>query len=438
VNAEKALASAGAFFFLRSILLSWNSDGSSLLRLKRLFDWNIVMSRELGKQLSRRELLRGSLLASGALLTGFERIHLLAPGPIAQAGPQRGGRMIGTVDFTEEARVPMGTPFGDELDGRMYTDLSKLTDDNPMPPADAFYIRTRASRLLPSQKQWTVTVGGLVEKPFNLAMVDLEKMAKPMGLHLIECAGNSRQIHFGMMSVAGWTGVPVSRVLDGTKLKHEATRVLISGFDRYATTSVNSVPGASWVFTLDELKTSEAFLATEMDGRALTADHGAPVRLVVPGWYGCACIKWVNEITFVDDSADATTQMQEYAARTMQNGVPPLAKDYKPATVDHAAMPIRVEKWSAQGKIAYRVVGILWGGTSPANKLEIRFNPEQDYVPVDHFQQSLKDSWSFWSHGWKPSETGKYMIRLRVKDPRVVARRLDSGYYLRTVEIEEI
>jgi len=389
-------------------------------------------------KLSRRELLRGSLLASGALLTGFERIHLLAPSPSARAGQLQSGKMIGTLDFTEEARVPMGTPFGDELDGRMYTDLSKLTDDNPMPAADAFYIRTRASRLLANQKPWTVTVGGLVEKPFHLAMADLEKMAKPMGLHLMECAGNSRQIHFGMMSVADWTGVPVAQILDVARVNHKATRVLISGFDRYAMSSLNSVPGASWVFELDELKASKAFLATEMDRRALTADHGAPVRLVVPGWYGCACIKWVNEITFVDDAEGATSQMQEYAARTMQNGVPPFAKDYKPATVDHAAMPIRVEKWSAQGKTAYRVVGILWGGTSPANKLEIRFNPEQDYVPVDHFQQSPKDSWSFWSHSWKPSETGKYMIRLRVKEPRVVARRLDSGYYLRTVEIEEI
>lgn len=389
-------------------------------------------------KLSRRELLRGSLLASGALLTGFERIHLHEPGQSRQANRFRGGKMIGTLEFTEEARVPMGTAFGDELDGRMYTDLSKLTDENPVLGADAFYIRTCASQLLAGQRPWTVMVGGLVEKPFNLAMADLEKMAKPMGSHLMECAGNSRQIHFGMMSVADWTGVPISQILDGAKMKHEATRVLISGFDRYATTSVNSVPGASWVFTLDELKAAGAFLATEMDGRALTADHGAPVRLVVPGWYGCACIKWVNEITLVDDDAAATSQMQEYAARTMQNGVPQLAKDYRQATVDHAAMPIRVEKWSAQGKTAYRVVGILWGGSRPVRALEIRFNPEQDYVPVDHFQQSLKDSWSFWSHAWTPSETGKYLIRLRVKEPRIVARRLDSGYYLRTVEIEEI
>jgi DMSO/TMAO reductase YedYZ molybdopterin-dependent catalytic subunit len=396
------------------------------------------MKSDLGKRMSRRELLRSSLLASGALLTGFDRIYLREPGQGAQVGSLSGGKMIGTVEFTGEARVPMGTAFGEELDGRMYTDLSKLTDENPLLPADEFYIRTRASQYLANQKPWSVAVGGLVEKSLTITIADLQKLAKPMGLHLMECAGNTRQIHFGMMSVADWTGVPISEVLDGVKSRREATRVLVSGFDRYATTSVNSVPGASWVFTLDELKAAKAFLATEMDGHALTADHGAPVRLVMPGWYGCACIKWVNEITFVDDTAPATSQMQEYAARTMQNGVPQAAKDYQPAIVDHAAMPIRIEKWSVGGKIAYQVKGILWGGYVPVKTLEIRFNPEQDYVPVETFRQSVKDSWSFWSHSWKPSETGKYLIRLRVKEPRVVTRRLDSGYYLRAVEIEEI
>jgi DMSO/TMAO reductase YedYZ molybdopterin-dependent catalytic subunit len=418
-----------------------NANVSAFLWFERPleeFDENVAMTRGLGRKLSRRDVLRGSLLASGALLTGFERIHLSELGQSHQSDRFRGGKMAGVVEFTEEARVPMGQAFGDELDGRMYTDLSKLTPENQVTPADEFYIRTRASQLLPSQKPWTVQVGGFVEKPLTLAAADLAKMAKPMGLHLMECAGNSRQIHFGMMSVADWTGAPVSQVLDDAKPKPEAARVLISGFDHYATMSVNSVPGASWIFTLRELKAAGAFLATEMNGRTLTLDHGAPVRLVVPGWYGCACIKWVNEIAIVDDNAAATSQMQEYAARTMQKGVPQLAKDYEPATVDHAAMPIRVEKWVVSGKVLYRVVGVLWGGTRAVTALEIRFNPEQDYVPVDHFQQNPKDSWSIWTHAWTPNQTGKYLIRLRVKEPRVVARRLDSGYYLRTVEIEDI
>src|SRR6266566_2842961 len=120
--------------------------------------------------------------------------------------------------------------------------------------------------------------------------------------------------------------------------------------------------------------------STELNGQPLPKDHGAPVRLVVPGWYGCTSIKWVNEITLVEQEVEATSQMREYAARTLQKGVPQLAKDFQPAAIDQAAMPIRIEKWTIADKIQYRVVGIAWGGSQPINVLQIRFNPEEDYV----------------------------------------------------------
>src|SRR4029453_17551387 len=126
--------------------------------------------------------------------------------------------------------------------------------------------------------------------------------------------------------------------------------------------------GGSWIFALDELR--EAFLATGMNGVPLPADHGAPVRLVVPGWYGCVCIKWVNAIEFVDDRVPPTGQMIEFAARTHQRGVPSRAIDFHAAAIDQAAFPVRVEHWSTGSRSAYRVIGILWGGEKPSNALE--------------------------------------------------------------------
>ncbi|MDP9340145.1 MAG: hypothetical protein M3P45_14890, partial [Acidobacteriota bacterium] len=156
------------------------------------------------------------------------------------------------------------------------------------------------------------------------------------------------------------------------------------------------------------------------------------------GWYGCACIKWVDAINIVDDSAEATSQMKEYAARTHQGGVPELARDYQPAIIDQAAMPIRIEKWLIAGKIKYRVVGIAWGGSRPVRLLGIRFSPDEDYVHVDHFQQLDNDPWTLWTHSWAPSAPGIYSIRLAILDPPVRARRLDSGYYVRSVEITDV
>jgi len=101
-------------------------------------------------------------------------------------------------------------------------------------------------------------------------------------------------------------------------------------------------------------------------------------------------------------------------------------------------MPIRVEKWAVDGKIKYRVVGIVWGGSSAVKDLEIRFNPEEDYAPVGSLEQTGQNPWGFWSHAWTPQQIGPYMIRLRVKDAGVIVRRLDLGYYMRSVEITEI
>jgi DMSO/TMAO reductase YedYZ molybdopterin-dependent catalytic subunit len=387
---------------------------------------------------TRREFLQASVIAGGSLLLGFEKFSRLEPFAQQNKDSFQGGKQLGVLDFVGESRAPLDTPLGTELDARLYTDLSDLTPENAVTPIEKFYIRTRASELLENEKVWRIRIGGLAEKSANLTLEDLKTMVKPAGTHLMECAGNARSTRFGLLSAADWAGTPVSEVLGLVRPKSQATRVMISGFDRYSTKSSTSMPGADWVFTLEELKSSKAFLATEMGGKPLTKDHGAPIRLVVPGWYGCTCIKWVNGITLVDDEVEATSQMQEYAGRTHQRGVLRLARDYQPASIDQSAMPIKVEKWLVEGKINYRVVGILWGGSRPVNVLEIRFNPEEDYVRVDSFKQTANDPWSFWTHAWTPKIPGTYMIRLRVKDPPVTTKRLDSGYYVRSVEITEV
>ena len=388
--------------------------------------------------LTRRSLVKASLVSGGAWLVdlagaGWECV-LAAQGKDAFAG----GKQVGTVDFVNEPPVPVEIPQGSELDGRQYTDLSALDAADAVTPAEKFYVRTRASELLPDSATWEVKMEGVVERPVSLAAESLKKTAKPMGTHLMECAGNVRQARFGLLSAGNWAGIPVSEILEHVKAKPASARVLISGFDNYAHESRTSVPGASWIFTREQLEKAGAFLATELNGKLLPRDHGAPVRLVVPGWYGCTCIKWVNEIAFVGEDAEATSQMREYAGRTAQKGVPELAKDFQPAVIEQAAMPVRVEKWSVGGKIRYRVVGIAWGGTQPVKALQIRFNPEEDYVTVDNFHQVKNDPWTLWTHDWSPKAPGTYAIRLAVKEPAAQARRLDSGYYVRSVEITEV
>jgi DMSO/TMAO reductase YedYZ molybdopterin-dependent catalytic subunit len=349
-----------------------------------------------------------------------------------------GGEMLGIVPFAHEGAPTLDTPLGEELDGRLYADVAAVGKEEPTTPIGRFYIRTRASALLNEQDLQAFEIRALAGSPVKVKLEDLRAKARSMGRHLMECAGNTRDGRFGLISVADWIGVPLAEVLQRIPSFPKDARILVSGFDRYASQSASSTPGASWIFSLHDIRSTAAFLATGMDGQPLTRDHGAPARLVVPGWYGCACIKWLNEIRVVPDAAAITSQMQEFAFRTMQRGSPKLARDYQSPAIDQAAMVTRVEKWRVGERIKYRVAGIMWGGTAPVKRLEIRFNPEEDYVSVDEFRQSSNDPWSFWSHSWSPAAPGTYLLRLRVADPVMQTRRLDMGFYVREIEISEV
>ena len=386
---------------------------------------------------TRRSVLRQSLLCASTWVWASNPFRFSGSMLRQSAEGRVKDSLIGLVPFSDEGHPPMGEPIGSELDGRLFTDLSALTPENPIPSTDSFFIRTRSSRLLDTSIPWTIHVTGLVEQPMTISAEALAKKARPMGVHLMECSGNTRTAHYGMMSAAAWDGVPLQEILETAK-PHRDVRLLVSGFDCYQEESMTSEPGASWIFTSDELFSSKAFLATKMNGQPISADHGAPVRLMVPGWYGCVCVKWVNQMEFVPGDAPATSQMQEYAGRTMQTGVPSLARDYRPAVVDAAAMPTRVEKWIVGGKIRYRVMGLQWGSSAPSSIIEIGFDPGGKTVPVKNIPSSQGSNWCFWSYDWSPTRSGKFTIRLRLNAANVSARRLNSGYYDRSVEITEI
>ena len=400
------------------------------------------------RSIARRRFLQNGLELGGALLLGScggggggesgSPTPSPTPPPTPSDCPNQfaGGQQLGVAAFVGESERPLEQAFDSGLDGRLFTDLSKLSATNLVTPSEAFYIRTRSPDLLVPESPWRISVLGLPGSPVELFLDDLLPMAVDQGQQLMECGGNTRSASFGLLSSAEWAGIQLLDAIDQFEIPAGATRLLVSGFDQYSQPSERSTPGASWIFSFDELERSGAFLATELNGAPLPADHGAPVRLVVPGWYGCTCIKWVNELRFVGEDEPATSQMREYASRTHQSGTPALARDYLPAEIDLAALPVRIEKWLVSGAIRYRVVGVQWGGAAHTNKLEIRFG-EGSWESICMTNVSPAP-WALWEHPWRPPATGVYAITLRTTDPSIRTRRLDTGYYLREVAIDQI
>lgn len=399
------------------------------------------VSRGVMRGVGRRELLGGVLSAGGWMLLGCSRdgspgAATPAPGPELCSNGFAGGTFVRNVPFDGEGPAMLDVPTGAGLDGRLFDDLASLAPDARITPTSRFYIRTRYPDGLDPKVPWRLRIDGLVEKETTLALEDFAKLVGPRGTVLLECSGNGGGAFFGMLSTADWDGVPLMALLDATaKRLPAATRVLVSGFDEHSQTSAHSKPGASWIFTLGELAETGAFLATRMNGAPLPPDHGFPLRLVVPGWYGCTCIKWVNAISLVDDQALATSQMLEFASRTMQNGAPMLARDYLPAEIDQTAMPVRIEEWTVGGVTKYRILGLAWGGKRPTDALSIRMNPELPFERVTRCAPitaaTTTATWSWWSYAFEAPRKATYEMRLRADDSSIRTRRLDSGFYAR-------
>ena len=391
----------------------------------------------------------------GIAVTAIDRREFLRLGGLAWLASRRpllgrqsalpGGRLLGTLPLEGDRPAqppPFGRVLGAGLDARLFTDLSTLTPDTLIIPNERFFIRTTCPPALPAAGPWTIAFGGLVRTPREVTLDSLRSLVRPMGTCVLECAGNNNPTTFGLMSAARWDGIPLISLLDRITPQSRAAWVAVSGVDDLTQASQTSVPGAAWIFSRADLERTRAFVATRMNGAPLPRDHGFPVRLVVPGWYGCTWIKWVNRIDTVGDTAPATSQMREFARRTHQDGEPTLAREFAPAAVDTAAMPVRVEKWTAGGRIVYRVVGLLWGGspsTGPSNALQIRFKTNQSWVAVDDSPMPAGPTdWAVWSHLWRPEAPGRYQIVLRVNDPAVPTWRLDLFFYTRGVTVEEV
>jgi DMSO/TMAO reductase YedYZ molybdopterin-dependent catalytic subunit len=388
--------------------------------------------------LSRRDFLYLSLGGTTTLLFGCT--HEPEDGgeidPCSDLSTR--GTLLGTLAFVDQAEAVVGVFEGVGLDGRLALDLGTLDIDSLITANDDFFIRTAQPDGLDTTQPWMIHVFGLVEAELDLSLDTFAALPQESRVVLLECSGNGSSRAFGLISVAEWSGVLVSTLLQQLGPLPEATAVLIEGFDEHSQPSDHSTPGCSWVFTFDQLAASGAMLVTHMNGEPLPPHHGAPVRLIVPGWYGCCNPKWVNAIRLVDDTEPATSQMIEFAARTHQTAAHELAADYAPATMQQAAMPVRIEKWMIDGELVFKIVGIMWGGDELTDALAIRFNDDEP-VPVELCEPpTTNDTWTLWWYIWRPTEIGEYEITMVIEDPEIPTIRLDSGFYARRVVIESL
>jgi sulfite oxidase len=183
-------------------------------------------------------------------------------------------------------------------------------------PLDRFFIRTHGPTPTIDAKAHRVTVEGLVEKELSFSVEELlEKFPAAETTATITCAGNRRYEHSAKKAVGGvqwregaignatWSGVKLIDVLKAAGIRPEAKHVWFDGVDQHEAHGHPTVFGASIPIEKAENATEGGHycvLATRMNGEPLTADHGAPIRGIVPGYIGARSVKWLGKITLAD------------------------------------------------------------------------------------------------------------------------------------------
>jgi DMSO/TMAO reductase YedYZ molybdopterin-dependent catalytic subunit len=197
----------------------------------------------------------------------------------------------------------------------------------PITPLGLHYILTHYDIPTVDRGAWRLTVGGHVRAPLELSLQELQAMQGVTIPVTMECAGNGRALLsprpvsqpwlHEAVGTAEWSGVPLAAILEMVGPSPGGTEVVFRGLDRGVEGGI--VQSFERSLPIAETLRPEVILAFGMNGRPLPPQHGFPLRLIVPGWYGMASVKWLERITVVDRPFTGPQQAQSYRLRQQED-----------------------------------------------------------------------------------------------------------------------
>jgi DMSO/TMAO reductase YedYZ molybdopterin-dependent catalytic subunit len=274
---------------------------------------------------------------------------------------------------------------------------------------------------IPPADERALELRGLFQKAFSIELAELKRLPSRTLRVTLECAGNGRGqlaprypsvpwLEEGM-STADWTGVPLSRLLDEAGLKPTATEIVFHGADRGIDAGVEHHFARS--LARDEALREDVLLAYAMNGAPLPPQHGAPLRLVVPRWYGMASVKWLQAIEALDRPFDGFQQARGYHFRRA-------ATDQgEPCTlmrVNCAMAPPGIPDFYTRRRVVdagtVEIVGRAWSGSAPIARVE--FAVDGAWCDA-HLEESAPFCWQRWRASWN-ADPGEHELACRATD----------------------
>jgi DMSO/TMAO reductase YedYZ molybdopterin-dependent catalytic subunit len=301
------------------------------------------------------------------------------------------------------------------------TSLRALVGSVVMPNAH-FYVRNHFQIPKLDPALWRLKVDGLVDRPLSLSLRDLTNMPSQTNVVTLECAGNGRstlnprvngeQWNFGAVSTAEWTGVPLVEVLDRTGPKPGAREVLFCGTDSGRVDGRDDPIHFERSLRIDDARGSDVLLAYAMNGEPLPMQHGYPLRLIVPGWYAVASVKWLDRIELSGEPFGGHYQTDTYYFESQRDGK--IVRE--PATLQRVRSLITEPEGNAEiERGQFKVCGVAWSGAAPIARVDVSVNggPWQEARLVG---ERKRYRWQWWELLLRVDEPGVVEIRARAAD----------------------
>ncbi len=333
-----------------------------------------------------------------------------------KVGETAGGKGIGRRGFLLTAlAASMAAPLArgqQKLLGALLR-TSFLADDPTvgvrqlLTPNTDFFIRNHFQTPQINDESWNLTIAGMVAKPIKLSYADLLLMPAEKGRVTLECAGNPSG--GAGVGTAVWSGVPLAKLLQQAGVQSGASTVVFHGAD--SGDGEGAPPGTRFAraIPMEKALDPHTLLAYEMNGAALPAEHGFPLRALVSGWYGMDSVKWLTRIEILQQPFTGFFQQQEYIALDANGQRRPVAGM---RVNSRFIRPSEAEE--IRGK-SYRVEGLAWAGEREIARVELRVDGGQWQAAVLS-APSLPLVWTPWSFEWQIPHPGAYTLQIRATD----------------------
>jgi DMSO/TMAO reductase YedYZ molybdopterin-dependent catalytic subunit len=266
--------------------------------------------------------------------------------------------------------------------------------------------------------KYALRVGGLVRKPLSLSLSDLKARPKREYNATMECSGNGAA--GGLIGNSRWTGTLLAPILKEAGVKPEGIEAVFYCAD----SGKEKIRGGEYPqqfarsLSMPEALAKDVLLCYAMNGEPLTHKHGAPVRLVVPGWYGVAWVKWLNNIEIHDRRFVNRFMGRDYVTiRGEKHGEDTIWRETSVGRMNLKSVPARAVK-QADGTV--RVTGAAWSHLqAPVKRVEVRIdNGEWQAAQLDPAHSGEPYCWKFWTYVWKGAAPGEHTVSSRAIDVR--------------------